>query len=91
MNPSGGASTLFKESRLDKWLRMVAYGLDEDLARKAVLSIPKRSDGEIRFNKQYALTGLSNFFETYPQVFLCRLSKGPPPQFRWLAWQVVAS
>ena len=33
--------------------------------------------------------GLSNFYETYPKLLLSRLSKGPPPQYRWLAWKVV--
>lgn len=36
------------------------------------------------------MIGLNNYFETYPLVFLNRLSKGPPPQYRWLAWRVVA-
>lgn len=39
----------------------------------------------------YARIGLSNFFETNPELFLSRLCKGPPPQFRWLAWSFIAS
>jgi hypothetical protein len=32
----------------------------------------------IIFSK-YAKIGLNNFYETYPKLFLSRLSKGPPP------------
>lgn len=39
----------------------------------------------------YALVGLGNFFATNPELFLNRLAKGPPPQYRWLAWRFVAS
>ena len=39
----------------------------------------------------YARIGLQNFFHTNPELFLSRLAKGPPPQFRWLAWQFIAS
>ena len=35
--------------------------------------------------------GLNNFIEQEPKLFLSRLSKGPPPQFRFLAWRVLAS
>lgn len=35
--------------------------------------------------------GLGNFFATNPELFLNRLAKGPPPQYRWLAWKFVAS
>lgn len=40
---------------------------------------------------KYAKIGLSNFYEAHPKVFLDRLSKGPPPQYRWLAWKVAIS
>ena len=37
------------------------------------------------------MVGLGNFFATNPELFLNRLAKGPPPQYRWLAWKFVAS
>lgn len=39
----------------------------------------------------YARVGLANFFAAQPERFLKRLAKGPPPQFRWLAWSFLAS
>lgn len=39
----------------------------------------------------YARIGLQNFFETNPELFLSRVAKGPPPQYRWLAWSFIAS
>jgi len=36
------------------------------------------------------MIGLKNFFTTNPELFLNRLAKGPPPQYRWLAWKFVA-
>lgn len=38
----------------------------------------------------FAIIGLSNFFHTNPELLLNRLAKGPPPQYRWLAWKFVA-
>ena len=37
----------------------------------------------------YALVGLRNFYNNYPQKFTSRLSKGPPTCYRWLAWKFV--
>ncbi len=45
---------------------MICYGLDSDLANKVFVKKSKMSDSEIQFNNQYALTGLNNFFESYP-------------------------
>lgn len=39
----------------------------------------------------YAKIGLKNFFVSKPEQFLMRLAKGPPPQYRWLAWTFVTS
>jgi len=73
---------------MDKWFKMITYGLDEDLINKAIIKRNKTPLDTIEFSK-YAKIGLSNFYETYPDLFLSRLSKGPPPQYRWLAWREV--
>lgn len=66
---------------------MVTYQLDPEFADKVIISKGKNSTDSIEFSK-YAKIGLTNFYETYPELFLSRLSKGPPPQYRWLAWKV---
>jgi hypothetical protein len=38
----------------------------------------------------YALVGLENYFKTNPDKFIDRLSKGPPTEYRWLAWRFMA-
>ena len=73
--------------RLEKWLRMASFGLDTDIAAKVILRRNRTATDPIVFSK-YAKVGLTNFYETYPDLFLSRLSKGPPPQYRWLAWKV---
>lgn len=45
---------------------------------------------KIEFTK-WAYIGLANFFNTNPEIFLSRLAKGPPPQYRWLVWSFVAA
>jgi len=37
------------------------------------------------------MIGLQNYFISNPEIFLSRLSKGPPPQYRWLAWKFVGN
>lgn len=74
---------------MEKWFKMISYGLDEDLVNKVITKRNKTPNDPIIFSK-YAKIGLNNFYETYPKLFLSRLSKGPPPQYRWLAWRVVA-
>lgn len=37
------------------------------------------------------MVGLANFFRSNSEKFKSRLSKGPPPAYRWLAWQFAAS
>ncbi len=54
---------------------------------KVIITKNKTATDSIEFSK-YAKIGLTNFYETYPDLFLSRLSKGPPPQYRWLAWKV---
>lgn len=68
---------------------MVTFGLDQDLVGKVVLKKNKTPNEPIIFSK-YAKIGLNNFYEANPNKFLSRLSKGPPPQYRFLAWKVVA-
>ena len=70
--------------------------LDQAQTRKYALYGPKmafQNDIDeiqpIKFSN-YARIGLLNFFESKPEKFLCRLAKGPPPQFRWLAWELIA-
>lgn len=67
-----------KQSRMDKWFKMITYGLDEDLANKVILKRNKTPYGPIEFSK-YAKIGLNNFYETYPKLLFSRISKGPPP------------
>lgn len=74
---------------MEKWYKMVTFGLDLDLVGKVILKKNKTPNEPIIFSK-YAKIGLNNFFETYPKQFMSRLSKGPPPQYRFLAWKVVA-
>lgn len=57
---------------------MISYGLDEDLFNKVITKRNKTPNDPIIFSK-YAKIGLNNFYETYPKLFLSRLSKGPPP------------
>jgi hypothetical protein len=57
---------------------MITYGLDEDLINKVIVKRNKSPLDSIVFSK-YAKIGLNNFYETYPDLFLSRLSKGPPP------------
>lgn len=75
---------------MDKWFKMISYGLDEDLANKVFIKRNKTINEPIIFSK-YAKIGLNNFYETYPHLFMSRLSKGPPIQYRWLAWKVITS
>ena len=56
---------------------MVTYGLDEDLRNKVIVKRNRTVDDTIVFSK-YAKIGLNNFFETYPDLFMSRLAKGPP-------------
>lgn len=74
---------------MEKWFNMVTYGLDDDLAKKVIIQRNKTPFAPIKFSK-YAKIGLNNFYETYPKLFLSRLSKGPPPQYRWIAWKVLS-
>jgi TBC1 domain family member 10 len=71
---------------------MVTCGLESECAAKVFLVNTKASDAfeQIEFSS-YALVGLANFFRLYPDKFKSRLSKGPPPSFRWLAWTFAAS
>jgi hypothetical protein len=62
---------------MEKWFKMVSYGLDEDLANKVFIKRNKTINEPIIFSK-YAKIGLNNFYETYPHLFMSRLSKGPP-------------
>jgi len=75
---------------------MVSHGLDTEYAEKVFLKSPKFADNKnsqqiepVEFSS-YALVGLKNFFLSNPEKFRSRLSKGPPPQFRWLAWRFIA-
>jgi hypothetical protein len=88
--PSSLQRNSVKQSRMEKWFKMITYGLDEDLVSKAILRRNKTPYSHIEFSK-YAKVGLNNFYETYPKLFLSRLSKGPPPQYRWLAWTTVSN
>jgi len=76
---------------MKKWFKMVSYGLDDDLISKVIIKKGKTATDPIVFSK-YAKIGLELiYFQTYPHQFMSRLSKGPPPQYRWLAWNTLAS
>lgn len=75
---------------MEKWMKMTVYGLDQDIVPKVVIRKNKNPYDKIVFSK-YAKIGLNNFLEYNPRLFLSRLSKGPPPQFRFLAWKVASS
>lgn len=62
---------------MEKWFKMITFGLDEDLVNKVITKRNKSPLDAIEFSK-ISKIGLSNFYETYPGVFLNRLSKGPP-------------
>ena len=61
--------------------------MDADIAAKVIVKRNISIWEPIVFSK-YARIGLRNFLEAYPGLFMSRLSKGPPPQYRWLAWKV---
>ena len=75
---------------MDKWFKMATYKLDNDLIGKVIVKKNKSPNEPIIFSK-YAKIGLNNFYETYPDLFMSRLAKGPPIQYRWLAWKFIAS
>ena len=50
---------------MDKWLKMVSYGLDSDLVSKVILKRNKVPLEPIVFSK-YAIIGLNNFYEAFP-------------------------
>ncbi len=58
---------------------MVTYGLDDDLISRVIVKKNKTPNDPIVFSKSYAYIGLMNFYETYPKLFMSRVSKGPPP------------
>jgi hypothetical protein len=66
--PSQQRKTI-KSSRLEKWFKMVTFGLDEDLVGKVILKKNKGPQDSIRFSK-YAKIGLNNFYETHTEIFL---------------------
>lgn len=76
--------------RLQKWEKMCQYGLNDEYKKKIILERNHGPTDPIKFSK-YAIIGLKNFSQAFPILFLSRLSKGPPPQYRWLAWKVALS
>lgn len=71
---------------------MIQYGLDPEYANKVFVNKSRATDAleDLQFSS-YALVGLSNFFRHHPEKYRSRLSKGPPPAYRWLAWKFSAS
>jgi hypothetical protein len=57
---------------------MISYGLEPNLAAGVITKEGKTGLEPIEFSK-FAKIGLMNFYETYPYLFMSRLSKGPPP------------
>lgn len=94
--PKDDAKQAVKAERLEKWFKMITYGLDSDLEHLVF-----NETGNSHKNHKvplsgssftnYAKIGLQNFFATNPELFTSRLAKGPPPQYRWLAWSFIAS
>lgn len=84
--------TATKVARMEKWKQMIQFGLDAESANKVFLQKTKATDAfELIQFSSYALVGLANFFRHNPEKFKSRLSKGPPPAYRWLAWRFSAS
>ena len=68
---------------------MICFGLDEEGVRQIYVH------GQQKFKeptelKSSALIGLKNFFDVYPEKLVSRLSKGPPPCYRWVAWRFMS-
>lgn len=57
---------------------MTCFGLAPDHAAKVLLDNASKSDASFDFTS-YALVGLRNFYKTFPDKFLSRVAKGPPP------------
>ena len=51
---------------MEKWYKMVTFGLDPDLIGRVILKKNKTPNEPIIFSK-YAKIGLNNFLETYPK------------------------
>ena len=90
--------TMTKRDRLEKWWKMITWGLNESLVSKTIaeqdlIRVQKFDSNDIapiEFTS-YALVGLKNFYSESPELFISRLAKGPPPQYRWLAWRFITN
>jgi hypothetical protein len=86
-----------KQQRLKKWQTMIQHSLDSDIKPMVFShmqtvheSQPTKGGISEKYFTAHALIGLQNFFAANPDKFIDRLSKGPPPAYRWLAWKFMA-
>ena len=76
---------------------MIQHSLDSDIkplvfSHTEKVGVGQSTKGGVqeKFFTAHALVGLQNFFAADPNKFIDRLSKGPPPAYRWLAWKFMA-
>ena len=86
--PKNYQRTQTKVDRLQKWKEMITYGLESKFSQKVFKS--SKTQLEPDDITSYAFVGLSNFYSHHPDKFESRLSKGPPPCYRWLAWRFIS-
>jgi hypothetical protein len=67
---------------------MITYGLEARFSQKVFKS--NKTQLEPDDITSYAFVGLGNFYSHHPDKFESRLSKGPPPCYRWLAWRFMS-
>lgn len=102
MYPEKDRKQATKRDRTRKWAAMIRHGLDLAPAEKVIdknLEVSNGNTVSAESDKEmmpypftnYARIGLRNFYRANPQLFLSRLAKGPPPQYRWLAWSFIAA
>ena len=68
---------------------MIQYGLDADTVRQIYTHGSQKNKNTYELGPN-ALVGLQNFYNNHPEKFLSRLSKGPPPSYRWIAWRFMS-
>ena len=82
---------LFDEKQIEKWLQMIEfYHHTQESARMRYIN----SRASIRniyvdtnILEAEAELGLANYLILNPEKFVKRMKKGPPCQYRWLAWK----
>mmetsp|Transcript_42166 Transcript_42166/g.64661 ORF Transcript_42166/g.64661 Transcript_42166/m.64661 type:complete len:91 (-) Transcript_42166:2076-2348(-) len=73
---------------------MVTYHLDEDIVKEVFGPVTKDYKLDKKCSPKvtaHAMVGLYNYFTSNMETFIVRLAKGPPVEYRWLAWQFIGS